>query len=169
MADSKLAPARPTVGGPFRLSDHHGNEVSDETYLGRHVLMLFGFTHCRVVCPRSLRKLSLVLDALGDMADRIVALYITVDPERDDPAAMRSFLLDYPRFTGLTGPRGQIDSVREAYRVFAKREENDEEGDYAIAHTSLAYLIDDTGAYSAHFPLVLDEAELVERLRAGLS
>jgi protein SCO1/2 len=158
------------IGGPFDLVDDRGRPVTERDYLGKVVLMLFGFTRCRVVCPRSLRKLSAVLDALGTRADGLTALYVSVDPERDDPETMHVFLQDYPRFVGLTGSRAQVDRVMDAYRVYARRREADTgiDDDYAIAHTSLAYLLDRQGAYATHFPLVLEEHELVERVAAVL-
>jgi protein SCO1/2 len=168
MAASELAPPRPPIGGPFELVDHHGHAVTERSYRGRTVLMLFGFTHCKVVCPRSLRKLSAVLDALGPAADAMTALYVTVDPERDDPATMCAWLRDHPRFTGLTGTRAQIDRIKDAFRVHARRGPDDADGDYAIAHTSLAYVLDPAGAYAAHFPLGLEDAEIAARLRALL-
>src|SRR5882762_1597942 len=97
--------SRPPVGGSFQLVDHHGRAVTEASYHGRFALLFFGFTHCCVVCPRALTKLSGVLDALGPLADRVQPLYITVDPERDTPDVMRAFLQAYPRFTGLTGSR----------------------------------------------------------------
>ena len=110
-----------SIGGSFSLIDHDGQDVSDETYRGQYILIFFGFTNCRVVCPRALAKLSIVLDFLGPLAGRIRALYVTVDPERDTPHAMRAFLQSYPRFTGLTGSRQQIDCIKKAFRVFAQR------------------------------------------------
>jgi protein SCO1/2 len=124
-----------SIGGSFCLIDHDGHNVSDETYRGQYVLIFFGFTNCRVVCPRALTKLSAVLDSLGPLADRIRPIYVTVDPERDTPDAMRSFLQSYPRFTGLTGSLEQIDRMKKAYRVFAQRVDDlAGKGEYAGAH-----------------------------------
>ena len=95
--------------GKFDLLDHHGNRVSSETYRGLFTMIYFGFTNCRVVCPRTLAKLTLVLDLLGSVAQEIQPLYISVDPERDSPEAMRSYLGSYPHFTGLTGSPTEID------------------------------------------------------------
>ena len=75
------------VGGSFALTDHHGRDVTDAAYRGRFMLIYFGFTHCRAVCPRALARLSEALAALGELADRIQPLYITVDPDRDTPEA----------------------------------------------------------------------------------
>jgi protein SCO1/2 len=97
-SNADFVPAR------FELIDHDGNPVTNESYLGRHALVFFGFTNCKAVCPRALGQLSSVLDELGDRANGIVPLYVTVDPERDSPEVMKAFLTEnFPRFTGLTG------------------------------------------------------------------
>jgi protein SCO1/2 len=95
------------VEAAFDLVDHHGEAVTADTYRGRWLLVFFGFTHCRVVCPRALRRLSAALDALGPLAGRLRPLYVSVDPERDTPEVMRAFLAEHDaRITGLTGTRG---------------------------------------------------------------
>ena len=158
-----------SIGGSFSLIDHDGEEVSDETYLGHFVLIFFGFTHCRVVCPRALAKLSAALDSLGPLAERIRPIYITVDPERDTPGAMRGFLRSYPRFTGLTGSREQIDHAKQAFRVFAQRtaDPTDNNG-YAVPHTAITYLMDTQGRFVAHFTDALSAEEIATRLRLPL-
>ncbi len=163
-----LARGRPPVGGAFRLVDHHGNAVSNESFLGRHTLLFFGFTHCRMICPRALARLSTVLDNLGPLADRIHALYVTVDPERDTPQVMRAFLEHgYPRFIGLTGSREQIDAAKRAFRVFARRADDPEDEDgYAMPHTAITYVLDPAGQYATHFTDALDEEEVTQRLGA---
>lgn len=149
--------------------DHDGREVSDETYRGDHVLIFFGFTNCRVVCPRALTKLTTALDSLGPLADSIRPIYITVDPERDTPDAMRSFLRSYPRFTGLTGSREQIDHVKGTFRVFAQRKDDHTgRGGYDVPHTAITYLIDPQGKIAAHFTDALSAEEIAGRLRSLL-
>jgi protein SCO1/2 len=158
-------------GGAFRLIDHHGFAVSDETYRGKYALIFFGFTHCKAICPRALARLSGVLDMLGPLAEKITPLYITVDPERDSPEVMRAFLeTRYPRFTGLTGSRDQIDEAKRRFRVFARRTEdpNDAEG-YAVPHTAITYVLDRSGQYATHFTDAFDEREMADRLRALLA
>jgi len=117
-------------------------------------LVFFGFTHCRIVCPRALGKLCRVLDDLGPLAERVQPLYVTVDPERDTPAVMREFLgRSYPRFTGLTGSPAQIDAAKAAFRVFARRvADPDSPGGYAMPHTAIAYLLDEAGRYGRPLP-----------------
>lgn len=165
MRSVRISPSAP-VGGSFRLIDHNGRDVSDETYRGRHFLIFFGFTHCRVVCPRALAKLSAVLDSLGPLADRVQPLYVTVDPERDTPDAMRSFMQSYPRFTGLTGSREQVDGAKKAFRVFAQRiDDPAEHGDYTVPHTAITYVMDQYGRFACHFTDALPAGEIEVRLR----
>ncbi|MBN9036424.1 MAG: SCO family protein [Rhizobiales bacterium] len=156
------------IEASFSLLDHDGRRVGPETYRGRWMLVFFGFTHCKVVCPRNLAKLSAMLDGLGPAADDIVPLYITVDPERDTPERMRTWLGEhYPRFTGLTGTREEIDAARRAFRVFAQRRPETTPGDYDVPHTAIAYLLDRDGRFRDHFPETRSEAEIREGI-AGL-
>lgn len=158
------------VGGEFLLVDHAGNVVTQESYAGRYRLVFFGFTHCKVVCPRNLARLSRVLEALGSKAEEVVPLYVSVDPERDTPEVMRVFLgTNYPYFTGLTGSRKEVDDAKRAFRVFAARKADPEEPDgYAVPHTAITYLMDRNGDYIAHFPENLPEDEMVRRISAQL-
>ena len=151
----------------FALTDHHGREVTDTDYRGRFLLVYFGFTHCRVVCPRALARLSETLSLLGDLADRIHPLYFTVDPARDSPATMKAFLEPrYPRFTGLTGTPEQVEAAKRTFRVFARRAADPEDASgYAVPHSALSYLVGPDGQYITHFPDAIDRDELARRLR----
>ena len=99
----------PLVGPPiapsFALVDHDGRPVTEGDFRGQFLLVYFGFTHCRVVCPRTLTRLCGAIEDLGAEAHFVQPLYITVDPERDTPEVMRAFLQNrFPAFLGLTGP-----------------------------------------------------------------
>jgi len=160
----------PPVGGSFTLVDHYGLPVTEASYRGRHALLFFGFTHCRQICPRALRLLSGALDELGPLADRVRALYVTVDPDRDSPAVLRAFLAEYPRFTGLTGTVEQIEAAKRAFRVFAVRATDPEDPDgYAMPHTAFSYLLDRGGRYAAHFTDALEADEVATRLQTLLT
>lgn len=157
----------PRVGGGFSLVDHHGRAVTDRDYLGAYMLIFFGFTRCRVVCPRALARLSTAIEALGSAADRIRPLYISIDPERDTPATLRDFLLAWPRFTGLTGSVDQIESARRAFRVFVgQRSGADGE---EIAHSAFTHLVGAEGNHLDHWSDTLDAAEVTTLLRRWLS
>lgn len=130
------------------------------------MLLFFGFTHCRLVCPAALARLSRVIDRLGPLASRIQPLYISVDPERDTPTVMKEFLeANYPRFTGLSGSAEYIDHIKSRYKVFAKRAPDPDDTDgYQMPHTAFTYLIGPDGRYIAHFTDAIEDDELFDRL-----
>lgn len=158
------------ITGAFDLVDHDGREVNERTYRGKYVVVFFGFTHCKMVCPRALRRLSAVLDSLGPLADRIQPLYITVDPDRDTPEVMKRFLSsDYPRFTGLTGSAQQIESAKKSFRVFSTVVADPDDPDsYQMPHSAFTYVMNPDGSYLTHFTDAVEEAELQSRLSSVL-
>src|SRR6185436_19773724 len=108
--------------GPFRLWDQNGHPVSDADLKGEPYLVFFGFTHCPDVCPTTLLEVSNVLDKLGADASKLRALFITVDPERDQPAGLRDYLSSFnPRLIGLTGDLAAVTAVARAYHVYMKK------------------------------------------------
>jgi protein SCO1/2 len=111
--------------------------------------VFFGYRHCPDICPITLFEMSEVLRALGKDADRINALFIIVDPERDMPAMMKDYLSSFdPHLRGATGDQKAIDAVEKAYRVYAKKVPTDS-GDYSMDHTALVYLMDKQGRFVA--------------------
>lgn len=161
-------------GGPvgtFSLTDHFGKPVTEKDFAGRFMLVYFGFTHCRVVCPRSLKKLTGALERLGPGASAITPLFVSVDPQRDNIEVMKRYLeANFPRFLGLTGSAAKIEAAKKSFRVFAERraDPNDPDG-YAVPHTAIAYLMGPDGSYRDHFADVVDEDAVVRRLAAALS
>jgi protein SCO1/2 len=166
-ADSRR---RPPVAGTFELIDHFGQPVNERSYGDRHLLVFFGFTHCSIVCPRELDKLGRALDLLGPLASRLQPLYITVDPARDDPGAMRRFLARFPGgFVGLTGSTEQIEAAKKSYRIFAAPAEDPAApGGYVVPHTAFTYLMGPGGRYEMHFPEILNAEIIAGKLRAHL-
>src|ERR1700690_3648040 len=80
------------IGGPFNLVDQDGKPITDRDMKGRPFLVFFGYTHCPDICPTTLFELSEMLHAMGKDADRVHALFVTVDPDRDTPAVMKDYL-----------------------------------------------------------------------------
>lgn len=160
------APTRPTL----RLVDHDGRPTTERTHAGSWRFVFFGFTHCRQVCPRALQRLCAVLDELGELADLVRPLYITVDPERDSPEVMKRFLGRYPRFTGLTGSNDAVDAAKVEFRVFARRKDDpDDPGGYSMPGTAITYLLSPEGNYVTHFPDAMPSAEVKARLCSYLT
>src|SRR5437899_12486329 len=100
------------IGGPFSLVDQNGRTVTDKDLRGRPFLVFFGYTHCPDVCPTALFEVSEILRSLGPDADRLGALFITVDPERDTPQRPKEYLSSFdPHLRGLTGDLAPIKDV----------------------------------------------------------
>jgi protein SCO1 len=146
-------PQASAVGGPFKLIDQNGRTVSEQDMAGKPFLVFFGFTHCPDVCPTTLFDISEVFRKLGPDADRAAALFIPVDPERDTPEAMKSYLSSFdPHLRGLTGDEAAVDGVIKAYRAYTKKVPNPD-GSYTMDHTALVYLMDKDGRFVAPFNL----------------
>jgi protein SCO1/2 len=157
----------PPLAPAFSLVDHSSRQVTEKDFRGRFLLVYFGFTHCRVVCPRTLTLLTGVLQDLGTAAQLIQPLYITVDPQRDSPEVMRAFLESrFPAFLGLTGTAENVAAAKAEFRVFAERKSDPLDPDgYAVPHSATAFLVASDGAYLAHFPDTLSRDEVVRRIR----
>lgn len=154
------------VGGPFTLVDHNGKTVTDRDYRGRYMLVYFGFTNCPDVCPSGLQVISAALDKAGAKADQVMPIFITVDPERDTPEQLASYVSSFhPRLVGLTGSAEQIAAALKAYRVYAKKVEDPKStAGYTYDHTSIIYLMDRNGDYLANFTHATSVDRIAERL-----
>ncbi|HEY7384308.1 MAG TPA: SCO family protein [Beijerinckiaceae bacterium] len=141
------------VGGPFTLVDHNGRAVTEKDVRGKPHLVFFGFTHCPDVCPTKLFEISEVLRATGERGRDLRALFITVDPERDTPEALKSYLGSFDeRIVGLTGTPAAIEDTVRAFRAYARKVPT-KDGDYTMEHTALVYLMDRRGNFVGSFNL----------------
>jgi protein SCO1/2 len=146
------APRTAAIGGPFRLTDQNGRMVTERDLKGAPFLVFFGFTHCPEVCPTTLFEVSEILRKLGPDADRVRALFITIDPDRDTSAALKDYLSSFdPRMLGLTGDPAEIAAVAKAYRVYYKKVPLEQ--DYTMDHTTIVYLMDKEGRFVSPFNL----------------
>jgi protein SCO1 len=156
------------VGGPFSLITQEGRSVTERDFLGAPHLVFFGFTHCPDVCPTKLFEISEVLRAAGDRGRPLRALFITVDPERDTPEILKSYLGSFDeRIVGLTGSRESVEGAVKAYRAFARKVPL-REGDYTMEHTSLVYLMDKDGRFVSSFNLNRPPKEAAQELVRSL-
>jgi protein SCO1/2 len=138
------------IGGPFVLQDGDGKTISDQTLRGRPFLVYFGYTHCPDVCPTELARISDILTRMGDKA--IPALFVTVDPERDTPKIMQDYVSSFDsHIVGLSGSPQAIEATEKAYRVFARKGQQQADGDYSMDHSSIVYLMDKAGAFVEAF------------------
>ncbi|MBR0909179.1 MULTISPECIES: SCO family protein [Bradyrhizobium] len=156
------------IGGPFQLTDQHGKAVTDKNLKGKPTLIFFGYTHCPDVCPTSLFEISEVLRAMGKDADKVNAVFISVDPERDTPATMKDYLSSFdPHLEGLSGDPAETAKVITSYRVYAKKVPT-KDGDYTMDHTALIYLMDRDGRFVSPFNMKRTPEEAAADLKRYL-
>ncbi len=158
----------PAIGGPFTLTDQHGNSVTDADFRGRYMLIYFGLTYCPDVCPTTLATIAEAMDLVGDGADAFVPILITVDPHRDTPEQLKMYASHFsPRLVALTGTPEQIASVAKEYRVYySKVEDKDADEDtYTMDHSAITYLMGPDGTYIRHFGHATTADQMAERLR----
>lgn len=142
------------IGGPFSLVDTTGKPFTDRDLLGRPALIYFGFTYCPDICPMSLQVMAQALAQAGPDASRIRPVLISLDPERDSPAAMASYVASSgfpPGLIGLTGTPEQIAAAARAYRVGFRKVTPEGASSYVIDHSSITYLVDSKGKLATFF------------------
>lgn len=152
-------PERPAPD--FVLTDQDGKPFELRSTRGKATLVFFGFTHCPDVCPTAMSKLAAALAALGEDGDRVAIVFISVDPERDTPAALKAYLAAFdPRIVGVTGSIPDLQAVAASFgvRFFKEYPQGTPENpadlataDYSMAHSATVFLIDTVGQMRASF------------------
>ncbi|KAI9503209.1 Cu-binding protein [Coemansia spiralis] len=140
------------IGGPFELIDQNGNIMTDRSLHGKFALVYFGFCHCPDICPDEMDKMGDALEMLErdpKMADVVQPVFITCDPQRDSPDAIKEYLKQFhPKFIGLTGSIDQVRNACKKYRVyFSKPPKVGENQDYLVDHSIFSYFMDPDGAF----------------------
>ena len=130
----------------FHLIDDRGQPVSGARYRGQVAVLYFGYTHCPDVCPTTLAHLTVVLQNLGPLADRVRVLFVSVDPRRDTPAVLREYVHAFgPHIVGLTGTPDEIARVAKRYRVAYSYGRPDAQGNYTVNHSAALFVFDAQG------------------------
>ena len=141
------------LGGPFTLTDQNGQQRSDGEFRGKYMLIFFGYTFCPDVCPTTLAVMAAALDKMGAGADRIVPIFISIDPDRDKPEVLKAYLSAFgPRFVGLTGTEDEIAATTKAYRVYVQAHKDDG-ANYTVDHSGVVYLMVKSGAFQTNYSL----------------
>lgn len=138
----------------FTLLGHMGQMVSLNDFRGQLVVLYFGYTVCPDVCPTTLAELRRAREVLGQSADQVQVLMITVDPERDTAEVLADYVTHFdPTFIGLTGTPDEIAAVATYYGVFyERREEEDSALGYLVDHTATQMVIDQEGHLKVVYP-----------------
>ncbi|MDE1714130.1 SCO family protein [Chromobacterium amazonense] len=134
-----------SMGGGFTLTDFHGQPRSLDAFKGKVVALFFGYTHCPDVCPTTMLEYASVMKQLGEDADKVQVLFVSVDPQRDTPKVLAGYVPYFDkRFIGLTGTAEQIEKVKKQYKVVAQQVPTPG-GGYSVDHSSGSYLLDREG------------------------
>ncbi|ACA15909.1 electron transport protein SCO1/SenC [Methylobacterium sp. 4-46] len=163
----RAAPPASPLAGHFALRDPSGRSVESEALTGRPYGLFFGFTHCPDICPTTLAQLSLALRAVPDPELRIY--FVTVDPERDTPAALAAYMTGFdPRIVALTGERPAIDEAIEGFGITAERVALPG-GDFTYAHSAAVLLVDENGLIVDRVAVGTEPEALAARLARVLA
>jgi protein SCO1 len=157
------------MGGAFSLVNQDGKTVTDADFAGKYRLIYFGFTFCPDVCPVDVQLMGAGLRRFEAMdkarADKVVPIFISVDPARDTPAVLKQFLSNFhPRMVGLTGSVEQIDEVAQRYGVAFMRQKPNADGAYLVDHARMIVLYGPEGAPIAIMPQGPDDQAIANEL-----
>lgn len=153
------------LGAPFELIDHHGKTFTSESLRGRPFAIFFGFTQCPEVCPTTLNDLAGVMQELGPDANRITFLFVSVDPERDTPSILKSYISYFDnRIIGLSGNMVDIVSLTGKFGAFFERIPSQDA--YTINHSTWMYLVGRDGKLADRIAYREDAASQLVKLRA---
>lgn len=156
----------------WMMEDTYGNVVTNEDMLGKFTLIYFGYTGCPDVCPTTLSVISEMLDKLGTQAERVVPLFITVDPDHDTALLLREYTgFMHPSIVGLRGPRAYTDHMVKTFNARYEVHVPDPEypDRYSIDHTASVALVGPDGLLIKRYPHGTTADEMAADLSAILA
>ena len=157
------------IGGEFTLTDHFGKKRALSGFKGKVVVLFFGYTHCPDICPAALAHVAKALKSLRGKSGAVRALFITVDPERDTAAHLKTYLGSFgDRFLGLTGSRAEIAAVARPFRAGFKKGKGKTAAGYPMVHSSFLYLLNGEGRVRYMMPHTAGAAAVLAGINALL-
>lgn len=130
----------------MHLTDHTGAKRTMDDYKGKVVALFFGYTHCPDVCPTTMHELKKTMALLGEKANEVQVLFVTLDPERDTQAVLAQFVPSFDqRFVGLTGTVQEIAATARMFKIFSSKVETEGRSGYTIDHSAGMYVYDKKG------------------------
>lgn len=151
----------------YLLQDPNGRSVSSEDFRGRFQLISFGYTYCPDVCPTTLVEMAEILKQLGKHADRLQAIFISVDPERDTGQVLKTYTEFFdPRILGLGGPPALVRRAADNFKIrYAKvREPGADPGRYAVDHSAGMILLGPQGEFIRKFAFATPVTEVTKQI-----
>jgi protein SCO1/2 len=159
MDDPEPAPA-------LALTAFDGTRFALESEKGKLVLLYFGYTHCPDVCPTTMGDWARAKRALGERAERVRFVFVSMDPDRDTPELAQGYARQFdPSFVGLSGTTEEIEALKKAWSIAAYPEGDPRFGDYTVAHPAHTFVVDRQGRLRVLFPPGVSGEELAADLR----
>lgn len=150
---NELMSGKAQVGGPFTLTDQYGNSRSLGDFRGKFVLLYFGYAFCPDVCPTDLAAMAQAIRTLGKEGDKLLPVFVTLDPERDTREVLRAYAASFhPSFVSLSGTEDEIRRVATSYKVFFEKVRPPGTNTYFIDHSAYVFLLDRDGRFITLFP-----------------
>ncbi len=161
---SAMAGGFDQLGGPFTLTDQTGARVSSEQVFAKPALLYFGYTYCPDVCPMDSARNAEAVAILQERGIEVTPVFISVDPRRDTPEVLRSFVETmHERMIGLTGTPEEIDAVSKSWRNFYRLNDQDDPENYLVDHMTNTYLVMPGAGTVEFFGRDVPPAELADR------
>lgn len=160
---------KPAIGGSWSLVDLEGRLVTEQTFAGKWVLLYFGFARCPDICPSEMVKVAKIMHLLEkenpELHDKIIPLFVSVDPARDSLKALKEYAKDFhPRYVFLTGSPQQVQEMAKKYRVYVSKADETEDGDYLVDHSIVIYFHDDKGELADVYTQSMKPTDVAEKV-----
>ena len=154
VSPSSIVKNPPKAVRDFVLTNQDGQALRLSDLRGKPVMLFFGYTHCPDVCPVTVADFVQVKKKLGDQANKVAFMMVSIDGDRDTPAVLKNYMKTFDtRFIGLTGSPDQVKSIAADFGAsFEKQQTTDSQASYLMAHTSFSYLLDAQGRWRLAYP-----------------
>lgn len=150
----------------FELIDSNGQAVNASAFQGKTTLLFFGFTNCPGICPATLGQISVALTELGEPADQVQVLLVSVDPDRDTPEALKTYTARFgPWLHGLTGEKAALKAMNNSFKVDFMAQKADGKGNYDVVHSSRVFAFDSFGKCRLLLPDTKETSAVVSDLK----
>lgn len=156
----------PVPAADFELSNQHGQKFRLSEQRGEIVLLFFGYSNCPDVCPLTMSNFKSIKEELGDQADKVRFIFVTVDPERDTKERLLEYVKVFdPEIVALTGSRAELEPVWKSYGVYQAKQDTSSAAGYSVDHTARTYLIDQEGNWRLTYPFEMEKADIISDVR----